>query len=96
MTVTFSMDDPLRINEILKCVKKFNNVLICEEKKIAQITFIDYRKLVTVRTVNYLEGYPAALIRTVSRTPQARSCWTARFGSNSKATLESLGLIQRT
>ena len=26
---------------------------------------------------SHLDGYPAALIRTVSRTPQARSCWTA-------------------
>lgn len=30
----------------------------------------------------HLDGYPAALIRMVSRTPQARSCCTARRESN--------------
>lgn len=44
----------------------------------------------------HLEGYPAALILTVSSTPHARNCWMARVGSNVKAILSSLGLMQRT
>lgn len=32
--------------------------------------------------LTHLDGYPAALIRIVSRTPQARSCCTARPESN--------------
>lgn len=34
------------------------------------------------REQTHLEGKPAALIRMVSRTPQALSCCTARFSSN--------------
>lgn len=40
----------------------------------------------------HLDGYPAALIRMVSRTPQARSCCTARLESNLQRR-ESLEII---
>lgn len=38
----------------------------------------------------HLDGYPAALIRIVSRTPQARSCCTARRESNLQRHTERL------
>jgi len=44
----------------------------------------------------YLEGKPAALMRIVSNTPHALSCWTARMGLYSNGSLLSFGLIQRT
>ena len=37
----------------------------------------------------YLEGYPAALMRIVSKTPQALSCSTARWGSNLKREMKT-------
>lgn len=40
-------------------------------------------------------GYPAQLMRMVSRTPQARSCESTCWGSNAHAFLASFGLIQR-
>lgn len=43
-----------------------------------------------------LEGYPAAEIRTVSRTPHARSCWITRFASKVNGNFSSFGLMQRT
>lgn len=70
-----------------------SHFVMCFNQKLFNVN-IALNKLNPQRS--YLEGYPAADMRTVSRTPQARNCWTARLGFKVNGSLASFGLMQRT